>query len=403
MEYLINEDVILVTGAVNGAIYSFGDKKVYKVNKAGLNIICKYIDGQVTIKEEEYLRHLLKLKLLSESFIPRKHISRNMDNPPKIEMAWLEITEGCNLRCVHCYEGEIHKKFNDSISLSKWESTIDELIELGAKRLIIIGGEPCCCSFVKQIVSYCGKKGIDTTFFTNATLIDDELINIFKKYSIKVKISIYGGSAKVHDAVTSISGSFEKLENNIIKMNKLGVKMYASVILMKENQYELNNIISFVKKNKIVYSGYDVIRNVYGGGQSCHTPDRHDVINAKYRDKPNFTADKKRFEANHHCNSCWFGKIAIQENGNVLPCVFQRDILLGSIKEKTIKEIINDEPCKKCWYLSYDFIAACKECEYRYACKDCRVIGLAEKGNMFEKSPRCLYNPMTGIWEKNPG
>jgi len=49
--------------------------------------------------------------------------------------------------------------------------------------------------------------------------------------------------------------------------------------------------------------------------------------------------------------------------------------------------------------LSKDHIEVCKDCEYRYACFDCRV-KTNDAENLYAKSSDCFYNPYTGIWEQ---
>lgn len=44
-----------------------------------------------------------------------------------------------------------------------------------------------------------------------------------------------------------------------------------------------------------------------------------------------------------------------------------------------------------------DKIKECSECEYRYACFDCRPNSLSKKLN--EKPWYCTYQPLTGMWE----
>lgn len=398
MEIKTNEKVYFVEGACRGAFYDFNSGKVYSVNNAGVSIIKAYCKGE-NAGNERYLETLMEAGLIFDGFAPQITDKTFFEKPePKVEVAWLEITEGCNLRCIHCYEGDVHTKFRESLSLPQWKGVIDQLVDLGVQRIIIIGGEPCCSREVESITEYCGEKHVQTTFFTNATMLSERLLNIIKKCDIRVKISIYGGDAKTHDEITAVPGSFERMNASVDKMSRLGIKMSASVILMKENQNQLSGIIDFLKKKGIKYSGYDVIRNVFGGTQSAHTPVESEEVAEKYISKPSFVADEKRFIYNHYVNSCWFGKIAIQEDGNVIPCVFQRDISFGNVKEKSIKTILLGNKTADCWYYDFSKVSQCSCCEYRYACKDCRAMGISVCGKMDSKNPRCLYNPTNGIW-----
>ena len=42
-------------------------------------------------------------------------------------------------------------------------------------------------------------------------------------------------------------------------------------------------------------------------------------------------------------------------------------------------------------------VEGCKDCEYRYICRDCRPDSLT--GNFNEKPWYCTYNPYSGEWE----
>lgn len=401
MEYQINENVVAVCGEVNAAIYNFNNRKIYSINRSGKNILIKYINkNKLTKSEKEYLLQLDKEGLISTKFKAYEINKVGIFPDPKLEMVWLEVTESCNLKCVHCYEGESHKKMNDSLSFDEWINVIDQLNELNIKRIILIGGEPCCYKKIEGLIDYCGKQNIDTTLFTNATLMTDSLIECIERNKTRIKISIYGGNAKIHDDITTIKGSFSKMDSNILKMKSKGIKMSASIILMKENQDELEKIKEYLSSRGVNYTGYDVIRNVFGGVQSKHAPTNINVVNAKYFVKPRFNADFNVYKRNHFVNSCWFGKLVIQENGNVLPCVFHRSVSIGNIRKNSIKEVINSKEIKKFWHFDFGKIDECNVCEYRYACKDCRPIAFAVSGNIKEKNPRCLYSPLTGKWSK---
>ena len=99
----INKDIIFVKGFTNGAIYNFNDNKVYSVNKSACNIIERYINNSNIESDINYLNILTRHKLISKSFLPSPYLIKNT-NKITLEMAWIEITQSCNLRCIHCYE-----------------------------------------------------------------------------------------------------------------------------------------------------------------------------------------------------------------------------------------------------------------------------------------------------------
>ena len=89
--------------------------------------------------------------------------------------------------------------------------------------------------------------------------------------------------------------------------------------------------------------------------------------------------------------------ISINEKGEVKPCLWS-NIVVGNLYKKSFQYIL--ERIEKYWKLSKDIIEKCKDCEFRYACSDCRVKTLKESNSLFSKPPYCKYNPYTGKWEK---
>jgi len=59
------------------------------------------------------------------------------------------------------------------------------------------------------------------------------------------------------------------------------------------------------------------------------------------------------------------------------------------------KEIIRGG-IRQYWDLSYDKIEVCRDCEYRYACHDCRPLTYGPTGELTAKSLHCSYDPYRG-------
>lgn len=395
----INKDVIFVQGYVNGAIYDLNTERVYSINKAGCDVLSAYIENKSAYYEDEYCILLRNNGLISEDFIPHEYMLDSDKDTMKLEMAWLEITQACNMKCIHCYEGEVHRSATETLSLNQWKCVIDQLAKQRINRLIIIGGEPCIHKNIREIIEYASKFNFKIVLFTNASLIDESLFNCIIAYKVNVKVSVYGGSAPIHEMVTKTPGSFQRLRRTVERLIENGISVEAAVILMRENEDDLENILTFINALGMKYSRYDVIRQVYGGTQNEHIPTNTNLINKVSLTKPNFKVTKRRFHESQR-NSCWYGKIVVAENGNVFPCEFERNIVYGNVKESTIEEILNGKIAKEMWHMDFSQIEQCQECEYRYACKDCRPLGISVCGSMHTKNPRCCYEPLRGEWVK---
>lgn len=397
----INNNVVYVKGAKNGAIYDFNTNKVFSINPEACHIISKIVNNEKEYLdiEKQYIELLKENKLISQSFDIKEYIPSPQNNT-QLSLAWLEITQACNLRCLHCYEGNVHRQSENVLSLNKWKSIIDELNELQVKRVVIIGGEPCAYKNIKELLLYAAKYNFHTTLFTNATLMDNELMRIIIENDIKVKVSLYGHNAEIHDGITTKTGSFDKLVENIKYLTSNNVTVNIAVVAMKENQDYMNEIKDFIKSLGISYKGYDVIRNVFGGTQNEHTPNKGEIIKKAKYSRPSFSITKSKFDTSYSQNTCWHGKIAITETGQVIPCVFERSLFYGNVRNKSVKEIIDSDILKDNWFRNFSKIEVCKDCEYRFACKDCRPLGISRCGNISSKNPRCLYNPYSGEWSE---
>lgn len=116
--YEINKSIVYVKGALRGAIYNFNDGKVYSINEDGCTIIENYIANNEL--NASYLIELKKLSLIDESFKPTEYIFPKLRQ--ELNFVWLELTEACNLKCIHCYDGDEHKINNtDNLSFEQWK------------------------------------------------------------------------------------------------------------------------------------------------------------------------------------------------------------------------------------------------------------------------------------------
>lgn len=396
----INRKVVFVKGALRGAIYDLENELVYSIGEQSCNCLYKIINNRELYNEEkEYRKTLIEHGLISADFSPRLYNPIACSTSDKIELIWLEITQACNAKCIHCYEGSEHMLSKDSLSLIEWEKVINELKDIQPKRIVIIGGEPCVYKDLRKILNLVGEVQSVVTLFTNGSLIDEELVDILEKNRIRVKLSLYGNNAEIHDNITQLPGSFEKLLQSIDILKKRKIDVSLAIVLMRENQDYYEEIRDFVRSLSVSSYKFDVIRNVYKGEQSKHSPTLKDIINLRVRKEANFNITKRQFDSNHFHNSCWHNKLVITDNGDVLPCVFERSIKYGNIRDKTIKEIVNSTITKKCWRLDFSQINVCNKCEYRFACKDCRPLAFAHSGDMYSKNPSCNYNPEFGRWE----
>lgn len=398
MEIYLGNDNYFVEGKKNAAIYDLNKGKVYELNETAKKLVKEY----TTETNSKLENNLFIKKLINNKIINSKEIKINPtfeNNKYEINFAWLELTNACNLKCIHCY-GEFG--YNDNLNTMKeedWIKVIDQLYDLGCRNIQLIGGEPMCFRGYKNIVEYLRIKEFrKITIFTNATLISEHDVKFLKENNVRIRFSLYGYNKQIHENITHVKGSFNATINAIKELSRNGVNTSVAVVIMRENEKYINRIKEFIENElKIKYNGYDVIRPSCVNANREHQIKNIDLLSKRYYTSPRFYITKKQFINNHFYNPCLNKKIAITSSGDVIPCIFSRNCVAGNVKNKKLKDLKKE--IEKQWMFTKNDIEECKDCEYRYACSDCRPLALGINGNIYSKYPRCCYSPEKGVWQ----
>ena len=241
MKICLKKGCHLVEGAKNAAIYDLNNKKIYSINSKSKILLKEVINKDIEKlngTQKEYIQELSKLDLICyDNYVKQENIK--IELPIKLNFAWLELTDRCNLDCVHCYGefGHPAVKNASKMKFTDWKKVIDKLSEIKCNAIQFIGGEPLIYKDFIKLLEYAYKKNINNiTVFTNATLLDEYLVKIFKKYNINVRVSLYGHNSETHEKITGKKGSFEKTKNALILLKKYNVNTSIAIVIMKENE-----------------------------------------------------------------------------------------------------------------------------------------------------------------------
>ncbi|MEG0370734.1 MAG: thioether cross-link-forming SCIFF peptide maturase [Clostridium sp.] len=219
---------------------------IHIVDDVVYDILDHYEDGRVTEEvkklEDKYSKNQLEEsikevnELISGGMLftddPYKEMILNDDGPSYVKAMCLNIAHDCNLKCKYCFadEGEYHGK-RSMMSPEIGKKAIDFVIKTSGPRknieVDLFGGEPLMnFKAVKEIVEY-GKvegnknnKNIRFTMTTNATLLNDEIMDYIDKNMGNVVLSI-DGRREVNDKIRTRcdgSGTYDAIMPKIKKM-----------------------------------------------------------------------------------------------------------------------------------------------------------------------------------------
>lgn len=141
---------------------------------------------------------------------------------PLMEQLWLELTERCNLSCIHC---SIRRKRNDTDAISGELDTVffcrllSDAVELGCKKLQLTGGEILLRSDFIEVYSHAHHLNMDITVTTNATLLSKKIAELWTHLPpAKVKVSLYGWDAQSYDTVVQQPGAFRLFQAGLNRL-----------------------------------------------------------------------------------------------------------------------------------------------------------------------------------------
>lgn len=413
MFYRLHKHCHLVRGANRGAIYDLQTGKVYSVNKGAIHILQKCsstaVENIMDTAEEQSKPHVLFLDQISAMGLgslylyPPPEVPEQLTDvsPPKLEFLWLELTSRCNNRCLHCYATSGPRTDNDCVPHERWLSLIAEARAEGASCIQLIGGEPLLYRRWRELVEKAHMEGYELIeIFTNATLINDDDLAFFQKYKVNIATTIYADNTVTHDLVTKHQGSFTKTMTAIKKMKALDIPLRVASIIMKANEHEVENIIKLCDEMGLYTAPPDVVRPTGRG-------DDHDLLPVSYCRppiRPPFFTDPESFAKAQKYHPCLAGRLAVTASGDIIPCIFARSQICGNILNLPLKDVLYGDLLQQCWQTTKDQVAKCRDCEYRYACTDCRphAQGCDKDKKWLACSKGCSYDPFTGKWADIP-
>ena len=427
-EHTLKNGVFFVPGASRGAIYDINSGAVYSINKSA----CEILDG--TLHRQEFWNRLESLGLATKEKFERKSLLPELLQEPNLQFVWFEvISDDCNESCVHCYADSMppsHRKAlglptggyiaqpesvsegsnKRKLSTEEWKKLIDDAFKLGCRRCQFIGGEP----FV-----YRGENGEDVLdlaehaknigyefveIFTNATLLTEKKVERIKALGVSIAVSLYSKDPEVHDRITKTPGSHKKTVQALRLLKEAGVPTRIETVLMRPNEQTIQETQKFVEAAGFSHRQPDVLRPKGRGDNPSIVPSRETVVKYGLMTSPNFKADRETLSSYISGHSCLLGKVTITDKGDVLPCIFSRNLAVGNIVQNSLSEIIAGQKLETIWRSTKDNVLVCQDCEYRYVCFDCRPLseGVNQGRGEYLSAPypRCTYNPYTGEWAK---
>jgi radical SAM protein with 4Fe4S-binding SPASM domain len=285
----------------------------------------------------------------------------------------IEVTERCNLRCAHCY---INQPAGDreimarELTYQQWCSIIDQIVDEGCMWLLLTGGEPFVRPDFLDIYTYCKKKGLLITLFTNGTLITPEIADYLSDYCpFSVEITVYGRTKETYERVTGVPGSYERCMRGIELLLERKVPLKLKTMAMTLNVHELDAIQEWVESLGLEFRYDPMINGRFDGkdgpGAVRLPPEKIvelDCADEKRRNAWKEFAEKfwgpPKRDTLFVCGA-GINTFAVTPAGELVPCIMAR-MSAANLKREFFVEgwqklldvveqkVCTDSPCRKC-------------------------------------------------------
>lgn len=304
-----------------------------------------------------------------------------------------ELTERCTLDCKMCY---IHCRENDKTALALerdtafWISLAQKARDSGMLMLLLTGGEPLLRQDFDEIYVACKKMGLLVTVNTNATLIDEAKIELFKQYPpYQVNVTLYGASPETYGKLCGNAAAFQKATCAIRRMVDEGIKVKLNYSITPSNVADIPAVTAFAKELNLQIQAASYMFAPVRGGCGEHRLTAEEAARAKFEWKRLFLGDGEFLKTLESDSPPLQSDVACSEpincraGSSTFWVTWQGKMNLCGMMSAPSFEIDDFGLAwqKICEERKKIFLPArCSACEHRKKCDVCAAVAVAESG-----------------------
>ncbi|MBQ9337224.1 MAG: radical SAM protein [Lentisphaeria bacterium] len=309
----------------------------------------------------------------------------------------IEFNRSCNYRCPYCYAAGQYT--HAALPPETARSVIRQVAALGARKIVVLGGEPLLCRELKDHIRFMNSLGMGAEIFTNASLIDREWADFFYEQGSRVVVKLNSLKPEVQDSLTGVPGSFDKAMRAIELLQSAGFdeqRLVASSVICSANEQEAVDLWKYLRAHDI--KPYLEILTPQGRLLEHQELEVHprrlkeifDEIAAfdrsqgrDWEPQPPLVGGK----CLRHQFSC-----VVNANGDVTPCV-GLTVKIGNINEQPLADILaNSNVLRKLKNFRNAIKGPCRNCEKADTCYGCRGAAYQLTGDYLASDPLCWKN-----------
>ena len=166
---------------------------------------------------------------------------------PPLQTIYFYLTEGCNLRCRHCWIEPPHqsaKRQYPSLDPDLFRSILKQARPLGLASVKLTGGEPLMHPRIGELLGILRDEKIRFIVETNGVLCTPALArDLVRSGMFHVSVSLDGADADTHEWVRGVKGCFEAAIGGIRNFVAAGIRPQVIMTIMRRNVEQIEQLV----------------------------------------------------------------------------------------------------------------------------------------------------------------
>jgi radical SAM protein with 4Fe4S-binding SPASM domain len=312
----------------------------------------------------------------------------------------VEFSRRCNFNCVYCYAKD-DLNYQGELTVDEIRDLILQAKDLGARKIIILGGEPMIYPHILEMLAFIKAEGLYIEMFTNGSGIDAATARTLRDHGVAVVLKMNTFEEKIQDMLSGKKGAYSQIHEAFRNLKDAGYPSDAplgiSTIICNQNIGELERMWEWLKDQNVT-PYFEMITPQGNAKKNDLLYVDTERVHAFFRRVAEL--DGKKYghhwepqpplvggECLRHQFSC-----AIDACGYVQPCVGVT-IPVGNIRQKKLADIVRDsEVIQDLKNYKQTIKGPCGECASLSRCYGCRGAAFQLTGDYLASDPLCWKN-----------
>ena len=170
-----------------------------------------------------------------------------------LRQLYFYLTEGCNLKCRHCWISPKYQapdKPASGLDVELFRDIIKQAKPLGLDGVKFTGGEPLMHPAIFELLDVVRTEELRLIVETNGVLCTPELAEALKGASTNtfVSVSLDGADAETHEWVRGVKGSFEAALEGIRNLVKAEFRPQVIMTIMQRNKGQVEAVVRLAEQ-----------------------------------------------------------------------------------------------------------------------------------------------------------